>query len=78
MDHFRFTRRTQPMSKIGLYKTCKRCFHFKKKGEYIDSYKMCQKCSIEHDRAHYFFILQQLSNVPGLTHIYRRILFKYL
>ena len=42
MDHFRFTRRTQPMSKIGLYKTCKRCFHFKKKGEYIDSYKMCQ------------------------------------
>ena len=80
MDNFgKFTRRTQPLSKVGYYKTCMHCYYFIRPKHFINKLDMCQKCAIKKYSTEYYFYLSNVHpRAKYLTHIYKNILFKYL
>ena len=79
MEHFgKFTRRTQPHSKRDKYKICTKCNYIVFAHRYIASEGRCQLCSIRASEDDIIGILQRVSKSPGLTHIFKKILYDYL
>ena len=80
MDNFgKFTRRTQPLSKIGSYKICMNCYYFIKSKDWNHKLNVCQNCVIKKHGAEFYFYLSNIHpKAKYLTNIYKNILFKYL
>ncbi len=79
MKHFdKFTRRTQPHSKRGIYSICGICYNIVFSHRYIKSENRCQLCSIRASENEILNILQDASKSPGLRNFFKKILYDYL
>lgn len=79
MDHFgKFSRRTQPLSQIGKYSICGICYNIVFSHRYIKKEERCQLCSIRASEDDIIGVLQVASKSPGLTHLFKKILYDYL
>ena len=69
---------TQPHKFRGKYFMCSPCISYVPKDLFVKHANQCQKCYINENKYHILYILQKASKSPGITYIYKKILFEYL